>query len=447
LAKISIVGTGYVGLCTALGFAQKGFEVVTSTHQKEKANSINKGQSPFYEPGLDKSLIKAITNGKLRCVVGRKEAILHTDITFVCVATPSREDGSIELQHVKNAAREIGELLKSKNTYHVVVVKSTVVPGATQHVVRPIIEEYSGKKCGIDFGLCMNPEFLREGSALHDTLYPDRVIIGEYDNRSGDVLAELYKTFHEGQETPILRTNLSTAEIIKYASNAFLATKISFINTIANISEKIPGVDVADVAKAIGLDKRISPAFLKAGLGYGGSCLPKDIKALIAFSKHLNYDPELLKAVAGVNEKQPYKAIELMKRFIGESKGKKIAILGLSFKPNTDDIREAVSLKIIRKLLQEDAEVKVYDPRAMPSVRKIFGDTIEYASSPLECIRNTDCCLLVTEWDEFRKLKPNHYVGYMKTPIVIDGRRVHNPQHFSKGPRLISLGLGKSTET
>jgi len=443
LGEISIVGTGYVGLCTAVGFAHKGFKVITSTHQKENADLINKGQPPFYELGLDKLLKEAIKNGRLRCVTERKEAVLNTDITFICVATSSREDGSIDLQHINNAAQEIGEALRSKNQYHLVVVKSTVTPGTTQDVVLPIIEKYSEKRCGVGFGLCMNPEFLREGSALHDTFYPDRVIIGEYDKESGDVLEKLYRKFHKGQKTPILRSNLSTAEIVKYASNAFLATKISFINTIANICEKIPSVDVTVVAKAMGLDKRISPAFLSAGLGYGGSCFPKDIKALIAFSEQLNYDPKLLKATANVNENQPYKAIELIKKFIKNVKGKKIAVLGLSFKPNTDDIREASSLKIIRELLEEEAVVKVYDPKAMPNVKRVLKDKIEYASSPLECIKDSDCCILVTEWDEFKKLDADYYVKHMRTPIVVDGRRIYDPREFIGRLKLASIGLGE----
>ncbi|MDI6811870.1 MAG: nucleotide sugar dehydrogenase, partial [archaeon] len=269
------------------------------------------GIPPFHEPGLKESLQKAVKDGHLRCVLDREEAILNTDITFIAVGTPSKPNGSIDLQYIRKSANEIGEALKKKKAYHLVVVKSTVVPGTTENVIKPAIENRSNKQCGTNIGLCMNPEFLREGSALHDTLHLDRIIIGEYDKKSGDVLEALYQEFCGEEMPPLIRTNIPTAELIKYANNAFLATKISFINQIANICEKIPGADVTTVAKGIGLDKRIGPLFLNAGLGYGGSCLPKDVKALIAFSKGLGYNPALLNAAEEVNKVQPYKAIEL----------------------------------------------------------------------------------------------------------------------------------------
>ncbi|RLF09403.1 MAG: UDP-glucose 6-dehydrogenase, partial [Thermoprotei archaeon] len=266
MASISIIGTGYVGLCTAVGFALKGHYVIASTKDRSKADLINKGRPPFYEPGLDELLKRVVEEGRLKCVVDRRGALLESDITFITVATPSLPTGSIDLSLVRDAAQEIGEALKDKPGYHLVVVKSTVVPGTTMEVVKPIIEERSGKEAGPDFGLAMNPEFLREGSAMYDTLNPDRVVIGELDKRSGDLLEELYQEFYEGK-VPILRTSLYTAELIKYANNAFLAMKISFINSVANICERLPGVDVVEVARAIGMDRRISPHFLNAGVG------------------------------------------------------------------------------------------------------------------------------------------------------------------------------------
>jgi UDPglucose 6-dehydrogenase len=327
--KISIVGTGYVGLCTAAGFASKGYEVITSTHNPEKVDKINRGIPPFFESHLEELLKEAVSEGHLRCVLGRTEAIQNTEMTFVAVGTPSQPDGRINLQHIQDSAREIGEALAEKNAYHLVVIKSTVVPGTTQNVVKPILEKESNKSCGKNFGLCMSPEFLREGSAVYDTLHPDRVVIGEHDKTSGDVLETLSREFYSEELPPILRTNLPTAELIKYANNAFLATKISFINQIANICEKTSGTDVNTVANAIGLDKRIGPLFLKAGLGYGGSCFPKDVKALIAFSSSLGYDPVIIRAVENVNRNQPYKAVELAKKALGDLKGKRIAVLGL----------------------------------------------------------------------------------------------------------------------
>jgi len=307
-------------------------------------------------------------------VLDREEAVLNTEITFIAVATPNKPNGSIDLGHIESSSSEIGQALQKKETYHLVVVKSTVVPGTTENVVKPAIEKLSGRRCGIDFGLCMNPEFLREGSALHDTLHPDRIIIGEHDQKSGDSLEALYRDFHGEEMPPLIITNLPTAELIKYANNAFLATKISFINQIANICEKIPGADVTVVAKGIGLDKRIGPLFLNAGWGYGGSCLPKDVKALIAFSEGLGYNPALFNAVEDVNNIQPYRAVELAKKHLGDLKGRRIAILGLAFKPNTDDMREAVSIKIINQLLEEGANIVAYDPAAINNAKGIFKD-------------------------------------------------------------------------
>jgi len=444
LKSISIVGTGYVGLCTAVCFAAKGYRVITSTHDVEKASLINRGVPPFHEPELAELLKESITRELLRCVMEREEAILNTDITFIAVGTPSQPDVSINLNYIEIASKEIGEALAKKDSYHLVVVKSTVVPGTTQNVVKPILEEYSGKECSEDFGLCMNPEFLREGSAIHDTLYPDKIVIGEYDKKSGDILQSLYEDFYKEDMPPIIRTNLSTAEMIKYANNAFLATKISFINQIANICQLTPGTDVAVVARAIGLDHRINPRFLGAGLGFGGSCFPKDVKALIAYSRRMGYEPKLLEAVMEVNRDQPYKAVDLAKSFLGNLYGKRIAVLGLSFKPGTDDIREAVSIRIIERFLKEGANIIAYDPVAIPNAKRIFKDKIEYAKSPIQCIKNADCCILVTEWEEFRKLKPEDFIENMNTPIVIDGRRIYNPKLFSKKLKYAAIGLGKT---
>jgi len=442
--RISVMGIGYVGLCTAVGFASNGYEVITSTHDAEKAAKINKGIPPFYEPNLQELLEKTVLNGHLKCVFNQPdEAVYNTDITFNTVGTPSKRDGSIDLQHIERSSQEIGEALRKKDTYHVVVVKSTVVPGTTQNVVKPILEKKSRKHCGSDFGLCMNPEFLREGSAVEDTLNPDRIVIGEHDKTSGDTLGSLFKDFFGDKTPPTLRTNLSTAEFIKYANNALLATKISFINTIANICEKTPGADVTVVAKGIGLDKRIGPLFLNAGLGYGGSCFPKDVKALIAYSKNLSYAPQLLEAVENINETQPHKAVQFCKNLLGELEGKHIAILGFSFKPNTDDMREARSIPIINQLLKEDANITAYDPAAVSNAKKIFANRIEYATSAIQCLKNADCCILVTEWDEFKKLTPEDFIRHMHQPILIDGRRIYNPEKFSQKLMFAAIGLGK----
>ncbi|MHA1333998.1 MAG: UDP-glucose dehydrogenase family protein, partial [Candidatus Odinarchaeia archaeon] len=307
------------------------------------------------------------------------------------------------------------------------------------------LEEYSGKICGKDFGLCVNPEFLREGNAVHDMLNPSKIIIGSDNREAAHMLKNFYLNFYREECPPILITNFSTAEMIKYANNAFLATKISFINEIANICESIPGADVKIVAKALGLDSRINPKFLNAGLGFGGSCFPKDVKAIIQLSHELRYTPKILEAVLEVNEQQPLRVIKLIKNKLGTLRGKKIAILGVAFKPETDDIREAPSLKIINALINEGANVTVYDPKALENVKKIFGNKIEYCSSTKECIHQAECCIVVTEWNEFRKLTPEDFKLLMKTPLLIDGRRMYDPQIFiDKKIQYFGIGLGST---
>jgi UDPglucose 6-dehydrogenase len=437
------VGTGYVGLSTAIVFASKGYQVIALTHDPQKVEKINKGVPPFYEIGLEQKLQKALRENKLKCTLIKNEAILSTDLTFVATGTPSRADGSINLDYLERSARELGVALKKKKGYHLVVVKSTVIPGTTESIVKSIIEKSSGKQCGEDFGLCMNPEFLRQGSAIHDTLEPDRIVIGEYDKKSGDILENLYKESFAEKSPPSIRTTLATAELIKYASNSLLATKISFINMIANICEQISGVDVTTVAHAMGLDKRIGPYFMNAGIGYGGSCFPKDVKALIAYARSLNSETQLLESVEAVNEAQPLRAVQLCHEQLDTIKGKKIAILGLAFKPNTDDMREARVVPIIKKLLEEEAIVIAYDPVATSTAKRIFKDRIRYATSIDECLKDAECCILATEWSEFKKLGPEDFIRSMKQPILIDGRRIFDPEKFRGKMKFCAFGLGR----
>ena len=441
--EISFVGMGYVGLCTAVCFANKGFKTIVSTKNPEKAKKVKNGIPPFYEPQLEALLKKAIKTRNLKVVVGREEAVFKTDVSFITVGTPSKPDGSVNLTLVEQASKEIGEALKEKGSSHLVVVKSTVPPGTTEKLVKANIEKQSGKTCGKHFSLCFNPEFLREGNAIYDTLHPDYIVIGGYNKKSAEALENLYKEFHKEKPPPIIKTNIPTAELIKYANNAFLATKISFINTFANICERIPGADVTKVAEAIGKDHRINPHFLNAGLGWGGSCFPKDIKALIAYSKKLGYSPTLIQATEKANQDQIEFTIEKVKKELKTLKGKKIAILGLSFKPNTDDMREARSIKIINQLLKERAKITAYDPVAILNTKKIFKDKISYASSAIECLKNADCAILVTEWEEFKKLKSEDFTQNMRKPILIDGRRIYTPEKFSKKLRYIAIGLGE----
>lgn len=411
--RVSVIGSGYVGLVTGMGFVKLGNEVIFVDVDDRKIRMINNAQPPIYEEGLEELMREF--KGKYYATKDYREAILNSDVTFIAVGTPSREDGSIDLKYVKEASKSIGEALKEKKDYHVVVVKSTVLPGTTEEIVKPILEEYSGKKAFEDFGLAMNPEFLREGVALKDFLNSDRIVIGVQDERTKKVLEELYAPI----DAPKLFTDIKTAEMIKYASNAFLATKISFANEIGKICKKLR-IDSWKVFEGVGLDHRISPHFFKTGIGWGGSCFPKDTRALIRKAEELGEDPIILKAVVEVNERQPLKLIELLKKHVPELKGKTIGVLGLAFKPNTDDVRETRAYIVIKRLLDEGARVLAYDPQAMENFKRFYpnvGERVEYANSAEEVLKRSDVILIVTEWSEFEELD---YSG----KIVIDGRRI-----------------------
>ena len=442
--NISIVGIGYVGLCTAIAFTNKGYNVIAIDKDPNKVTSINKGIPHFYEPDLKNLLKEANKKSLIKGTKDIEQSIANTDVTYITVGTPSNLDGSINLAQIESASTEIGKALAKKEKYHLIVVKSTVVPGTTENIVKPLLEKYSHKKCGKKFGLCMNPEFLREGSAVHDAMHPDRIVIGEYDKRSGNNLQNLYNQLHKGETIPIIRTNLGTAELIKYANNSFLALKISYINTFAKKSKKVPGADITKVAEAIGLDQRINPRFLNAGLGYGGSCFPKDVRAIITFSSNIGYPPTLLKVADEVNEKQADYVVKKAKNILKTLKGTKVAILGLSFKPDTDDMRESRSIPIINQLLNEGAKIIAYDPVATSTAKGVFGDKILYASSAINCIKDVDCCIIVTEWDEFKKIKPDDFKHNMRQPILIDGRRIYDPTEYQKKLKFEAIGFGKA---
>jgi len=410
--NIAVIGAGYVGLVSGACFTKLGNNVICVDVDEKKVESINKGKAPIFELDLDEIL--SSFKDRIQATTDYGRAIEISDITFVCVGTPSSSDGGIDLTYVKQVIKEIGKILKDFNKWHNVVIKSTVLPGTSQNILLPILEKYSEKKAGKDFGLSMNPEFLREGTAVYDFLNPDRIVIGSFDNKSKENLRELYSSF----DCPIIETSLSAAEMIKYASNCFLGTKISFINEIGNFCKGI-GVDAYEVADGVGLDKRIGRAFLDSGIGWGGSCFPKDINALISWAKQNGYLSNILDDVVKVNDIQPLKLVELLKKHIPNLKGKTIGILGLAFKPNTDDIRESRVIPIILKLVEEDAQIKVYDPKAMDNFKQQFPKIkIHYCSSAEEVL-NSEAVLITTIWDEFIDLD---YSG----KIVIDGRRLEN---------------------
>ncbi|MDI6825935.1 MAG: UDP-glucose/GDP-mannose dehydrogenase family protein [Candidatus Aenigmarchaeota archaeon] len=434
--RISILGCGHVGLVTGVCFADRGHKVYCIDIDPKKIEMINRGKPPIFEPGLDELLEKNVKSGNLTGFLSKDfySRRIPTDISFICVPTPSNKDGSTNLKFIKVVSKDLGVYIKSLKEHHVVAVKSTVAPGTVAGVVLPILEKYSGKKAGKDFGLCMNPEFLREGSAIEDFINTDKIVIGSIDERSGDLLEKLYESWKK--DIPRIRTDLRTAEMIKYAQNAFLATKISFINEIANICHRC-SIDAKNVAHAIGLDPRIGSKFLNFGVGYGGSCFPKDVKALISTSKKHGYNPVLLKSVEKINQKQ---ALEILK-MAGDVEGKTVSILGLAFKPDTDDIREAPSIKLINELKKHNVVIKTFDPKATENMKKLFPDII-YTDSPLECLKNSDICFVMTEWKEIRELKPKDFLSSMNTPVIIDGRRVYDPEEMRKYVVYKGIGYG-----
>jgi len=406
--KICVIGLGYVGLCQAVGLAKIGYDIIGVEINKENVDKINKKIPTIFEDGLKEILDETVPT-RFTATTDMDQAIRDSDATFICVGTPSKKEGSMSLAQLEHVAQQIGPEIKKKKSKYYVVVKSTVVPGTCENVVLPILEKASGKKLGTGFGLAMNPEFLKEGTALEDFFNPDRVIIGSSDEDSRRFLKELYRSF----KCPFLETSFSEAEMIKYGSNALLATKISFINELGNICKR-HGINTNKVAEGMGLDRRIGPHFLRSGIGFGGSCFPKDVNALIYKATESGYNPRLLRSVLEVNRDQPLKLLELLE---GRGlRGKKIGVLGLTFKAGTDDIRESPALNTIKELLMEESILYIYDPKAMDKVKKIFPH-LSYVKSGQEAIDASEIVLILTEWPEFRDLD-------YKDKLVIDGKNV-----------------------
>lgn len=410
---ISIIGTGYVGLVSGVCFAEKGNKVICADISKDKIEKLNNGIMPIYEKDLDYICEKNKEVGRIEFTTDLEYAIKQSQVIIIAVGTPSMSDGQADLSQIESVALNIARFM---NEYKVIVDKSTV-PIGTQKWVTKIISENQILKH--DFDVVSNPEFLREGNAIYDTLNGDRIVIGSDSERAAKIINELYENFQQ----PIISTSPENAEMIKYASNAFLATKISFINEIANICEKI-GADIEIVAKAMGMDNRISSQFLRAGIGFGGACFPKDTKALIKISEKNGYIPTIIKNVIKVNENQKIKPVDKLEFSLGNLKGKTIAILGLAFKPNTDDMREAPSINIINQIQRYGGKVKAYDPIAVNNAKKVFNN-IEYTESPYDAVKETDAVILVTEWDEFKELDMEKVKKLMRGNIFIDGRNVY----------------------
>ena len=434
--RICVIGAGYVGLATAVVFGKLGHTVSCVDVDQRRVRAVNSGQPPFYEPPLEKELSRLVGRGDLRATADMMGSASESRFVFICVQTPSLSSGRIDIRALKSACKDVAKVLRKTKDYKTVVVKSTVVPSTTDTIVRQLLEVGSGRTAGRDFGLCMNPEFLQEGSALKDSMEPTRVVVGAIDSRCGNALMRLYSPIKSDK----IRTDLRTAEMIKYASNTFLATKISYANEIANICYRL-GIDSEEVLRAAGKDPRIGPLFLKPGLGFGGSCLPKDVKALRQKARTMHYPSRLLTAVLAVNEEQPFEAPFMLKEILGTLEGRRIAVLGLSFKGGVDDVRETRAVPLIAGLLASGAAVVAYDPMATSQFIELMP-TIAYASTAAEAMTGADACIVQADWPEFRKLGRKEF-SRMRNPVVVDGRRFLVPSAVEKaGAEYYGVGYG-----
>ena len=434
--KIGIIGLGFVGLSFASVLATKGYSVIGVDADKEKLEKIKNGIVPFYEPKLQSMLRRSLNVGLK--ISSNILAIKKCNLIFVTVGTPQKRNGEIDLTMIKNVTNKIGKLLSKTQHKPIIIIKSTVIPGTTQNVILPILQRISGKNVGKDFGLLTNPEFLRETMAVNDTLHPHVIVLGG-DN---DIFLKRARRFYSNlhHSVPIVLTNYSTAEIIKYANNSFLATKISFINLIASICEEIPDANIDDVAKTIGLDPRIGNLFLDAGPGYGGSCLPKDIKAIINFSTKAGINPTLLTAVEKTNKQQINSIIKLIKQNIGKIHGRKIAVLGIAFKPETDDIRDSVSVELVNRLIKLGAEITIHDPKAIENTKKIFKNKIKYQKVVSTAVKDCKCAIIMTAWKQYEKIN-NKTIEHMAKKFIIDSRRIISDKKLNA--KYFAIGLGQ----
>jgi UDPglucose 6-dehydrogenase/GDP-mannose 6-dehydrogenase len=432
MMKVSIIGSGYVGLVSGVCLAERGHDVVCVDVDAAKVAHINTGRPPIHEKGLA-ALLQRNLACRFRATTDLRDAVLNSDVSIIAVGTPYAND-YIDLQYVREVAGQIGTVLRDKPAYHCVVVKSTVLPGTTEEVVLPLLEATSGKKAGRDFGVAMNPEFLRQGEAVQDFLFPDRIVMGGSDQRATNVLADLYHPFSGVDK---VRTNPRTAETIKYTANALLATMISFSNEIGNLCSSIGDVDVVDVMQGVHLDKRLSPilsngqrvrpaftTYLEAGCGFGGSCFPKDVNALIAHGRKSGVFMQLLDAVMEINARQPYKVLDLLRHYYPDLAGVRVAVLGLAFKPGTDDVRESPALPVVRELLACGARVTAFDPIAGEAAERVLeGSRLDIAPNLGHALRGAQAVLLLTTWDEFRQV-PKLLAALPEPPVLIDGRRM-----------------------
>jgi UDPglucose 6-dehydrogenase len=428
--NICVVGTGYVGLVTGAVFADLGNDVVCVDNDQKKIEALRAGQMPIYEPGLEEMVVRNKDDARLSFTTDLPGAVRQSDVIFIAVGTPPKDTGETDLSHVEAVATQIG---RSMDRYKVVVNKSTV-PVGTGEFVREVITRHQPRP--IDFDVVSNPEFLREGSAIEDTLRPDRIVIGAPNQQVAMTLVELYAPL----ERPMIITDLPSAEVIKYASNGFLAAKISFINAIANICENA-GADVSQVMKGMGLDSRIGMQFLQAGLGYGGSCFPKDVDSLIHTASRFGYDFKLLRSVVEINKERASHLVDMMRKAMGGLDDKTIAVLGLAFKPNTDDMREAKSLEVVRLLRAAGAQVRAYDPVAMANAKALMPEGVVFCESAYEAAAGADGVALLTEWNEFKYLNLDRLRGLLRHRLIFDARNLYEPERMRRlGFEYYSIG-------
>jgi UDPglucose 6-dehydrogenase len=430
--RIAVVGSGYVGLVAGACLAENGNEVVCIDKDAAKVRSLQRGRIPIYEPGLEELVKRNRAEKRLTFTTDLPKGVRAAQIIFIAVGTPTGEDGSADLRHVLEVARQIG---KSMNGYKVIVDKSTV-PVGTSEKVREVVQ----KETSHPFSVVSNPEFLKQGAAIEDFMKPDRVVIGADDQRAGEIMKELYAPFTR-TGAPIMMMDCASAELCKYAANAMLATRISFMNEVANVCELV-GADVDQVRRAVASDRRIGPAFLFPGVGYGGSCFPKDVKAMMRFAEAKNYAFEILHAVESVNERQKVRLYAKMKQHFGSLRGKRIAVWGLAFKPKTDDMREAPAVPLIHALLDAGASVAAFDPEATKIARGIFGTRVDFKDKSYDALKGADALALVTEWHEFREPDWSRIKKLMKTPVVFDGRNIYNPEQL-RGHGFTYLSMGR----
>ena len=434
--KIAVIGLGFVGLALSSVLASRGITTIGIDSDRKKCSKIAKGIPTFFEPNLEKTLKKALKKNLI--ITDKLSSINNCDFIFITVGTPQKKNGEIDLSFIKIVVRNVGKLISKNKKKPIILIKSTVIPGTMKNVVLPILERNSKKKAGKDFGLISNPEFLQESRAIQDTIKPHVVVLGGYRTKFMKKTEKFFSRFNPN--VPIIITNHQTAEMIKYAHNTFLATKISFINQIANICQGIPDTNIDDVANTIGLDPRIGNLFLNAGPGYGGSCLPKDIKAIINLSSKLGVNPTLLTAVEKINKQQISNIVELVKQNIGKIRGKKLTVLGVAFKPGTDDIRDSVGIELAKRLLKLGAKITIHDPKALENARKIFCDNTKYVKSVSSALKDCQCAIIMTQWKEYERIN-NKTIKHMAKKFIIDSRRVLSNKNLNA--KYYAIGLGQ----